>query len=324
METKSKRPVLGCVLLLLCAFFWGSTFVVQSAATEKIQPLFYLAARSFIGAGALWLAILIRKLFSKNRAAASSPEFPNAPKPTKKQTLVGGLVCGAVITVASSLQQYGIAKGATAGQSGFLTAVYMFLVPLFAFVLYRKKISCNVFLGALFAFAGLYFLCIRGNRESAAFGTGQLLVLLCAVAYAVHIIVIDRFINIDGLYLSAIQFSVSAVLSLAASLLWEQPELSALADSWFEILYAGLFSTALAFTLQIFGQKYAPVTAASIVMSTESVVAFLSEWFCGAVGIFGENVEMNGWKIAGCVLAFTGILLSQLPPAKIKIGKPGH
>lgn len=316
MDRSLKRTLTGSLMLLLASFFWGSTFVAQSSAAEQLSPFSYLAARSFVGALALLAVILVRALIGAKRKK-SSLRGQLAPLFDKK-TLIGGLFCGIALTIASAFQQYGIHLGASAGDAGFLTAVYMFIVPLFGLVLYKRRVAPNVLLGAVITAVGLYFLCIRG--QEGGFGMGQLLILCCAFCYAVHIMVIDRFDRADPIVLSFIQFTVGGVLSLAVSLLFERPCPSLIARAWFPIVYAGVCSSAIAYTLQIAAQKRTPPALASVLMSTESVIALLSEWLCALTGIFGTPFALSFNQIFGCFLAFCGIVIAQLVFKKRKKG----
>ena len=191
----------------------------------------------------------------------------------------------------------------------------MFIVPLFSIILYHRKPTLNLLFGALFMTAGLYFLCVFENGWS-GFGTGHILIISCAVGYAVHIMVIDRFKELDGLMLSALQFTVCALLATVFALIFdEKVPFQRVLDAWFPIVYAGLSSSAVGFTLQIYGQKYAHPALATIFMSLESVIALLCEWLCSVTGIFvvGSGITMTANKIVGCCLAFIGIVLAQLP-----------
>lgn len=305
-------------MLFFAAFFWGSTFVAQSDAAEKLSPFTYLAARSYVGALTLACAIGIRKLLTKNRNA---PNLSCANEKNKthefRATLSGGTICGIVLTAASALQQYGIHLGATAGEAGFLTAVYMFLVPLLSFLFYRKKVALNVLGGALLTAAGLYLLCIAGTERS-AFGAGHILLLVGALAYAFHILAVDRCKDIDGMCLSCIQFTVCALISTVVSLILEHPSAKSILSAWAPILYAGVFSSAVAFTLQIYGQKYTPAAVATVLMSLESVIALLCEWLCAFTGLVGTPFSLSSWEIFGCALAFCGIVIAQLKFKKKK------
>ncbi len=305
--TLKKKNILGSVLLFLCAFFWGSTFVAQSSAADSIGAFTFLAARSVVGATALWLLIGLRVLF-----VCRTGKEHKASAALSKRTLLGGLSCGVAITAASLLQQYGIQFGVSSGEAGFITSLYMFIVPLLTLFLYKQHPRRNVLFGALLTLVGLYFLCILGAGGKITLGVGHFLVFGCAILFAIHMLVVECFSDTDGLYLSAIQFSVVALLSILGALLFEDHTFGELFDAWFPIVYAGVFSTAIGYTLQIFGQKYTPTAVAPIIMSLESVIAFLCEWLCAFLGIFGGHVEMNVFKMIGCLLAFVGIVLAQM------------
>ncbi len=297
-------------MLFFAAFFWGSTFVAQSDAAAKVPPFTYLAARSYVGVLSLGLALLLRRLFFVHAKEKRAPTPNTGKRGGVRATLVGGVVCGTVLTVASALQQYGIHKGATAGEAGFLTAIYMFFVPLLNFIFRRIRVEAKVLFGAGITAVGLYFLCVADKGWSAV-GVGQALVLLCAVAYAFHILSVDFFGSVDGMELSCVQFAVCALISTVAALIFERFSVSDVLSAWVPIVYAGVFSSAVAFTLQIYGQKYTPAAAASVLMGLESVIALLCEWACAFIGLVGQPFSLSGWQISGCVLAFFGIVLAQ-------------
>lgn len=299
-----KKTFLGSGMLLLAAFFWGSTFVAQSSAAERISPFCYLFARSVVGALALFFVILLRLLLQKKKRGLTIKGL------FSRRTLLGGVLCGVALTAGSALQQYGIHLGASAGQAGFLTALYMFFVPLFAFLFYKKRPSVSLLAGAVLTAVGLYFLCLKGDG-GALFGIGQLLLIGCALVFALHILLVDRYEKSDGMALSCVQFSTCALLSLPVALLFESGSFLHIPEAPFPILYAGICSSAIAYTLQIYGQKYTPPALASVLVSTESVIALLSEWACAALGIFGTAFALSVDQCVGCVLAFLGILCAQ-------------
>ncbi|MBQ8235765.1 MAG: DMT family transporter [Clostridia bacterium] len=318
MSSSFKKTLLGSGALLLAAFFWGSTFVAQSSAVELLSPFSYLFARSAVGAFALFAVLLLRLLFGGKRQQA--PLKTRARALFSKRALLGGALCAPVITAASALQQYGIHLGAGAGEAGFLTSVYMFIVPLLFFIFYRKKVALNVLLGAVLTALGLYFLCLKGEG-GLSLGMGQALILACALAYALHILLIARFEDVDPVALSFLQFLFCTLISLILALLFEEVKVGMLLEAWFPIVYAGIFSTAIAYTLQIFGQKHTPPALASILMSCESVIALLCQWLCALLGIFGKPFALSFDQILGCVLAFCGIVCAQLVFKKPKKSK---
>lgn len=288
------------MLLLLCAFVWGSTFVAQSTAAQRIPTFTFLASRSYVGGGAL---LLIAVFQTKRRKQSVFCEG-------KRHLLVGGL-CGTVLFIASACQQYGITLGTGAGKAGFLTALYLVFVPLLSFLLFKKKPGLLAVLGSVFALVGLFLLCGVGN-EAGSFSKGDLITALCGLCFAVHILIVDRFANrMDGIWLSCVQFLVCAVLSTGASLLFESPALDCFSGSLGSILYAGLFSSALGYTLQIIGQRDCPPTVATVLMSLESVFALFSE---AIVALFhSKPLPITLTELIGCVLMFVGVLLAQNP-----------
>jgi drug/metabolite transporter (DMT)-like permease len=186
----------------------------------------------------------------------------------------------------------------------------MFFVPLFAFLFYKKRPSVSLLAGAVLTAVGLYFLCLKGDG-GAPFGIGQLLLIGCALVFALHILLVARYEKSDGMALSCVQFSTCALLSLPVALLFESGSFIHIPEAPFPILYAGICSSAIAYTLQIYGQKYTPPALASVLVSTESVIALLSEWACAALGIFGTAFALSVDQCVGCVLAFLGILCAQ-------------
>lgn len=283
-------------MLLLTALIWGSSFVAQRAGMEYIGPFTFNGIRSLIG-GLVLIPVIF--LFSKEKNA----ELTEAEKKAGKKTLLlGGILCGIVLFAASSLQQIGMVY-TTAGKAGFITALYIVLVPILG-VFIRKKVKPIVWLCVILAVAGLYLLCMT---DGLSLGRGDLLVLLCAFAFSIHILVIDYFApRTDGVALSCIQFFVCGILSLFPMFLAETPVWSAILDCWIPILYAGVLSCGVAYTLQILAQKHTDPTVASLLLSLESVFAAIA----GAI-ILHEQLAPR--ELAGCVLMFAAIIIAQLP-----------
>lgn len=223
----------------------------------------------------------------------------------RKKLLKGGIWCGVAICVASNLQQFGISY-TTVGKAGFITAMYIIIVPILG-LFFRKKCPVTVWLGVVLAVGGLYFLCMA---EGFSVQLGDFLVFLCAVAFSVHIMVIDHFTQlVDGVKMSCIQFLVCGVLSGVCMFLFERPDLQNILAAWQPILYAGILSCGVAYTLQIVGQKGMNPTVASLILSLESVISVLA----GLV-ILGQM--LSGREVVGCVLMFAAIVLAQLPGPK--------
>lgn len=290
------KKLQGTMMLLLTALIWGSSFVAQRAGMEYIGPFTFNGIRSLIG-GLVLIPVIF--LFSKEKNA----ELTEAEKKAGKKTLLlGGILCGIVLFAASSLQQIGMVY-TTAGKAGFITALYIVLVPILG-VFIRKKVKPIVWLCVILAVAGLYLLCMT---DGLSLGRGDLLVLLCAFAFSIHILVIDYFApRTDGVALSCIQFFVCGILSLFPMFLAETPVWFAILDCWIPILYAGVLSCGVAYTLQILAQKHTDPTVASLLLSLESVFAAIA----GAI-ILHEQLAPR--ELAGCVLMFAAIIIAQLP-----------
>ena len=290
------KKLQGTMMLLLTALIWGSSFVAQRAGMEYIGPFTFNGIRSLIG-GLVLIPVIF--LFSKEKNA----ELTEAEKKAGKKTLLlGGILCGIVLFAASSLQQIGMVY-TTAGKAGFITALYIVLVPILG-VFIRKKVKPIVWLCVILAVAGLYLLCMT---DGLSLGRGDLLVLLCAFAFSIHILVIDYFApRTDGVALSCIQFFVCGILSLFPMFLAETQVWFAILDCWIPILYAGVLSCGVAYTLQILAQKHTDPTVASLLLSLESVFAAIA----GAI-ILHEQLAPR--ELAGCVLMFAAIIIAQLP-----------
>ncbi len=284
------------LLLFLTATIWGVAFVAQSVGMDYVEPFTFNAVRNMIGAIVLLPCIgLLNRLNGKNNGEAGEPQ--------KKTLIIGGIFCGVLLFVASNLQQFGI-QYTTVGKAGFITAMYIVLVPVFGIFLH-KKAGLKIWAAVALAVAGLYLLCMTDGSFSLQMG--DLLVLVCAVAFSFHILVIDYFSpKVDGVKLSCIQFFTCAVLSAIGMLLFEEPKLSQILAAWVPILYAGVMSCGVAYTLQIIGQKGMNPTVASLILSLESVVSLLAGWV-----ILGQKLSKR--ELAGCALAFAAIILVQLP-----------
>ncbi|MBR3760505.1 MAG: DMT family transporter [Ruminococcus sp.] len=290
----SKR-IRGNIMLLIAALLWGTTFVAQSEGMRYVEPFTYNAVRTLIGGIVLIPVIAAFNVFSRK---TNPPES----KTSKKATIIGGMACGVVLFAASSLQQCGMTM-TTAGKAGFITALYIVIVPLIELVIYRRS-NVFVWICVVVASAGFYLLCIK---EGFKIGRGDWFVLCCTVFFALHIMVIDYFNsrNADGIVLACIQFFTAGTLMAIAMLLFESPKLNAVLNARYTILYAGIMSSGIAYTLQILGQRYTAPAAATLIMSLESVFAALSGWL-----ILHEVLSLK--ETAGCVLVFIAVILAQL------------
>ncbi len=293
----NKAKLKGNLILMLTAIIWGISFVSQRTGMEYIEPNTFNGIRTWLGCAVLVPFILVRERTKR-------AEMKAAEKQKGKVLLVGGIVCGCLLCLASTLQTYGM-KFTTAGKSGFITAMYMILVP-FLGLFFKKRPSLIAVLSALVALGGLSLLCLTGG-DMGQINFGDVLTLICALVFAFHILAIDYFSpQVDGVKLSCLQFFVSGAINIVLMFLLETPQLPLILQCSTAILYSGVMSCGVAYTLQIIGQKYTDPTSASILMSLESVFAVLA----GAV-LLGER--MNGMEILGCVLMFAAILLVQMP-----------
>ena len=295
-----KNRLKGPALLLLTAFIWGTAFVAQRKGMDFIGPFTFNGIRSFIGAAVLIPVII----FIRNKARASDPESPDAltTAQSKRALVKGGLACGAMMFIASTLQQSGMVY-TTSGKAGFITAMYIVIVPILGLFLGKRVRPLIVFCVTL-AVAGLYLLTIK---EGFSVNKGDLLILACAFFFSVHILVIDHFSpRTNSVALSAIQLLVTGIVSVPCMALFEDINWSAVIDCAVPILYAGVMSCGIAYTLQIVAQKYTEPTVASLLLSLESVFAALA----GAV-LLGEVLSAR--EMAGCIIMFIAIILAQLP-----------
>lgn len=304
---KEKSTIKRSLLLLLAACIWGVAFVAQSAGMDYVGPFTFNAARFVLGGTVLLPLIWVRR---KTGAAAQGPEEAdalsgeeNGKKPSSwKTTLLGGLSCGLALGTASTVQQMGIIH-TSVGKAGFITTLYIIIVPILGLFLH-KRVRPIIWLGALMAACGLYLLCVN---ETLSINRGDVLIFICSILFAVHILVIDYFSpKMDGVVLSCIQFYTSALISGVLAFIFEKPELSGLIAAAVPVLYAGIMSCGVAYTLQVIGQKGMDPTVASLILSLESVVSVLAGWV-----ILGQT--LSGKELLGCAVVFAAVILVQLP-----------
>lgn len=293
-----KLQLKNSFILLLTAFIWGVAFVAQSVGMDYVGPYTFNCARFIIGG-----IVLIPGMIFLNKVNPPSQEEKKRQHENKKSLIIGGICCGCALCVASCLQQIGIMMTDSVGKAGFITAFYIIFVPVLGLFFHRK---CKIFvwIGVVLAVAGLYCLCIT---EELTVGKGDILLFLCALAFSAHILIIDHFSPlVDGVKMSCIQFFVSGILCAVPMLLFEQPHFSQLIMAWQPVLYAGVLSCGVAYTLQIVGQKGMNPTVASLILSLESVISVLA-------GMVILHQTLSAREILGCVLMFAAILLAQLP-----------
>lgn len=293
------RNLKGNIMLFLAALIWGLAFVAQSSASETVEPFTFNAVRSYIGAGVL---------------AAFFPVINRQEKELgiirdKKRTLTAGIICGILLFLAVNFQQFGITyyppEAAASGRSGFITALYIIIVPIIG-IFMKKKTGIEVWIAAVIAVIGMYLLCFTGSLDSMYIS--DLIVFGCTLSFAFHIIAVDKFgTSVNGVKLSSYQFLTCAVLSTVCAFVFETPDIHNILAAWLPILYLGIMSSGVAYTFQILGQQYSSnPTVASIIMSFESVFAALFGWWI-------EGNVLSSRELAGCTVVFIAIIIAQLP-----------
>lgn len=297
---KRYNNIKGSVILCSAALLWGLAFVAQSTVADSIPPFLFNCLRSVIGSLFLLGFLFIRKIFKK------TPILPKEKK-DRNRLLVAGIICGILLTVSLSFQQFGLslypAGAAAEARAGFLTALYVLLVPLFT-LLGGKKISIPILVAIGLAMVGIYLLCLTEGLNGLYLG--DILMLLCAFSFTFHILAVSRFDDVDGIALSMLQFATCAVCSAILALFGKPVTGNALVAALPNILYLGIVSSGIAYTMQIVGQKYAEPTVASLSMSLESVFAALGGWVI-------LNNALSFQEFLGCALMFCAIILAQLP-----------
>lgn len=298
------KKQISTLLLILAAAIWGFAFTAQKAA-EELPPFTLGMLRSAVAAIFLIFVILLldkinhtgRRLFKKRTLFDLT-----------RTELVGGIICGTVLAVASFFQQAGINAGTDPGKTAFITALYVVLVPVYALFL-KKRAKLHVWCSVIIAAVGFYFLCIT---ESLSISSSDLTVFACSLIFPIHILAIDKFSpTSDGVRMSFVQFLTAAIINAALMLVSEPiPSGGAIFENTLPILFLGIGSSGIAYTLQIIGQRGADPAAASIILSLESVFGVI-----GSAIIFGE--QMSGREYIGCTIVFVAVLLAQISPTEI-------
>lgn len=294
-----KTQIRNSLLLLLTATIWGTAFVAQSVGMDYVGPFTFNCVRSIIGGLVLVPCIwFLRKLKEKEGVSENSEKLF-----VTKAELIGGICCGIALCVASNFQQIGIAH-TTVGKAGFITALYVVIVPILGLFL-KKKVPVIIWLCVVLSVVGLYLLCMTEGSLTLTYG--DFLVLICAILFSIHIMIIDYFSpKGDGVIISCIQFFVCGLLSGIVMLFVENPEIENIMAAKMPILYAGVLSCGVAYTLQIVGQKDMNPTVASLILCLESVVSALAGWL-----ILDQTLSSR--ELFGCLLMFAAIVLAQLP-----------
>ena len=293
----NKTQFRNSLLLLLTSIIWGSAFVAQSVGMDYVEPFTFTFARSIIGGIVLIPCIFLLRMINGNKTKS---QF------ITKNEIIGGICCGIALFAASNFQQFGILH-TTVGKAGFITALYVVIVPILGLFM-KKRISFMIWFCVVLSVVGLYLLCIP--EGSFALSYGDLLVLICAVLFSFHILIIDYFSpKGDGVMISCIQFFVCGILSGIIMLFVENPSMGNLLDAKWSILYAGVLSSGVAYTLQVVAQKGMNPTVASLILCLESVVAVIAGWL-----ILGDALTAR--ELVGCIFMFGAIVLAQLPMPK--------
>lgn len=302
-KNNQRNNLIGAVLLTLCAVIWGSSFVAQTTGAEYVGPFTFISLRSFLGSVFLIPVILVFDSVKKKKGTYKKPT-----KEENKYLLFGGIACGVALCVASSLQQLGIDKGTQPGRAGFITALYILMVPIFSIFL-KKKIRPIIWLCVALSILGLYLLCVTDSKIQSS----DLYVLACAVCFAVHILTIDKVSpKVDGVKLSFVQFLVCGIIAAVPMLLTEEVSTELIKGAAVSIAYSGIMSSGVAYTLQILGQqRMTQPTVASMLMSLESVFAVLT-------GMVVLRQIPTSREAIGCVLMFAAIIIAQLPERRSK------
>ena len=293
-----KKELRGTLLLVLTAFIWGVAFVAQSESMKYVGPNTFNCVRMLIGGTVLIPCIF----FLDKMKEKSTGKKEKMDAKSKKMMIIGGILCGIALCVAATLQQFGI-KYTTVGKAGFITAMYIIIVPLLGIFL-KRKVGIKIWISVVIAVIGLYLLCMSGTLS---LSQGDLLVLICAFGFSIHILLIDHFSpQTDPVKMSCVQFFTAGVILLVPTLIIEKPAFADLTAAWLPVLYAGVLSCGVAYTLQVVAQKDTDPTVASLVLSLESVFSVLAGWV-----ILHQTLTVK--EIFGCVLMFAAIILAQLP-----------
>lgn len=297
-----KQKIKNNSMLMLTALIWGSAFVAQSVGMDYIGPFTFNSIRCLMGALVLLPVIWGLGRKSRPKSAGVQDSHTQTGKEDKKTLWIGGILCGIALAAGSSFQQVGLLYS-SAGKAGFITALYILIVPILG-IFFGKKVGIKIWAGVGIATVGIYFLCMK---EGFHIVFGDLLMMTGALLFALHILIIDYFApRADGVKLSCIQFFVSGILCGVPMLIWEKPTTGAILAAHLPLLYAGVLSCGVAYTLQVIAQKDADPTVASLILSLESVFAALASW-----AIMNETRTQK--ELFGCVLVFIAIILAQLP-----------
>ncbi len=291
-----NKKIIGNALLVLVAIIWGTAFVFQRVGMERIEPITFNASRMTLAALAVGMVSICQRI---------KPTFDNTEKEKaySRNTVIGGICCGTFLAFASIFQQMGIVY-TTAGKAGFITSLYILIVPIISFLLFRKHYSWLAWFAVLLGVAGMYLLCMT---EQFHLAYGDTLLCICAVLFSGHILCCDYFVcKGSPIRISSIQFITTAIISWIAAFIMESPSPEKITSAIIPILYCGIVSGGLGYTLQIVAQKHTDPTVASLLMSLESVFAVIA-------GTVILNEHMSTRELLGCIIMFAAIVIVQLP-----------
>lgn len=307
MQTDSKKRLIGSFCLFLAAFLWGTSFIAQKVGMREVDGFTFNGIRTMIGAATLVPLIIFRRAKSRGIAPGLTAE---EKKSRDRTQLICGVITGVILCIASNLQQFAF-KYIDSGKVAFITALYMLLVPLLGLIIGKRQ-PFFVWIALVFGCVGVYLLCVNG--ELGGIGPGELLSLSCSVFFAIHILYVDYAVQrSDPIILSFTQFVVCGILSIICMLLFEHPTREAVRTAILPIIYSGVLSSGAAFTLQIVGQKNTEPAVASLLLCLESVFAVLA----GGIVL---HERLTGREIAGCIIMFTAVVITNLP---VKPRRPG-
>lgn len=296
-----KQKLKGNIFLLITAFIWGTAFIAQSKGVEELSPVIFNGVRSILGGAVLLPVIYISDLLKKKNG--------KSVKHLDKTLLCGGIICGIFLCFASTLQSIGMVY-TSPGKAGFITALYMIIIPIVK-LFTGEKPRPIILASVCIAICGMYMMCISSELT---INKGDVLILICAFLFSGHILAIDYFSpRVDGIKMSSIQFFVCGIINLSAVFIFDKPQLQPILNCALPIAYAGIMSCGVAYTLQILGQKYTDPTSASIIMSLESVFSTLSTILLVACGFQLTGGSLSARELLGCALLLVAIILVQLP-----------
>lgn len=297
MEKEKKLNLIGILLLLLTSIVWGCAFVAQSDAMDYIGPFTMNGLRTIVSA-----IVLIPVCFISDKLTGKKITLLGTTnKKEKRRVLFVGLLCGLAITIASTVQQFGI-KYTSVGKSGFLTTLYVVFVPILA-LFFGRKIRWNGWVAVVFALLGMFLICIEKGEP---LNVGDILVVISAIFFAIQIIIVDKYVNsVDGIRLSCLQFIVCGVVCTTLAFIFEEISIETIIKAAISILYTGVLSGALGYTLQIVAQKWVAPNIAPLIMCLESVFALIA-------GAIIKHEQMHTQVYIGCALVFVAIVLAQI------------